>query len=664
MIRKHQALLWILLLGAVSRFLYFQEVFQDHYYPVQDAEYHHYWAKGIADDDWGLPPGYNDPMIQETPYFRAPGYAFFVSVLYRIAGTDFRWPVALQMVLGLFNVVLLYALCLRLFNRRTAIMAAFMQAVHWGFIFFEGALLDPVLHTTVLLLFHLAAVDGLRNKRIIYAFAAGILLGIASLIRANTLLFLPVSVICAAFVFRQAAMPWKRMVLRGILYVAGCALVVLPVTFRNVRVSGEPVLISSNAGLMFYMGNSAEAEGTTRTDALNRLQEGKYRTPFDYAVFVKNLGRANHREFTHSEASRFLLHLAGRDMLRNPMRFAALMLKKSWLLFGNAEISHNTEIHYQRVHSRLLKGLPFPFAVIFAAALTGICLLGRAKRLFNPDNVGVIWVFWFLPTYAASIVLFAVSTQYRMAVIPYMFVFSAAGIDEIISRIRSGQWRGVISWGSLFCVASVAAWYVPSDVRPRPDRWYYQEAFRALRCGDQDAAEAHLRALLELNAGHAWAHGELASLLAEKGRLRTAERHLRLALELSPEYDLARVRLGYLLCRRGEMDNGLELLKAVRYRNPYNVQALNALAWLGLNMPDAPDQLREQAHSLAREAVQLSNQRNPSAMDTLAASYASREEYRKAVYYQERAVRLSNAHDESDRIQRLELYKSLVKQMY
>src|SRR5262249_10095926 len=52
------------------------------------------------------------------------------------------------------------------------------------------------------------------------------------------------------------------LVLFAFVFAAGVAVAIAPVTLRNLAVSGEPILISSHAGLNFLVGNGPGADGT------------------------------------------------------------------------------------------------------------------------------------------------------------------------------------------------------------------------------------------------------------------------------------------------------------------------------------------------------------------------------------------------------------------
>ena len=108
----------IILVGLVLRGMYLRELTNapDFQFPLVDADYHDYWARGMASGHWPAPRFEPNPGIQEFPYFRSPGYPFFLAAIYKVTGTGYLAPRVVQMLVGLVNALLGFLIARRLLD--------------------------------------------------------------------------------------------------------------------------------------------------------------------------------------------------------------------------------------------------------------------------------------------------------------------------------------------------------------------------------------------------------------------------------------------------------------------------------------------------------------------------------------------------------------------
>lgn len=183
------------------------------------------------------------PFYPES--FRAPGYPFFLALLYSVAGS---WLAVLfiQALLLASAPVLLY-LVLRPYHEQAAFWGSVVYALEPLRLFYSASLLSDALFTVLLL----AALWGLQRAHISWRYAGitGILLGISMLVRPIAL-FLP-------FLFAGYILWFNRPYIRGI-KIAGVMLFVtvatiLPWSLRNYE-HFDSLSISSvgAANLMLY----------------------------------------------------------------------------------------------------------------------------------------------------------------------------------------------------------------------------------------------------------------------------------------------------------------------------------------------------------------------------------------------------------------------------
>jgi len=55
----------------------------------------------------------------------------------------------------------------------------------------------------------------------------------------------------------------RKSVIRFLILAAGCVIIVSPVTLRNIFIGHDKVLIASQGGINFYIGNNPYADGTS-----------------------------------------------------------------------------------------------------------------------------------------------------------------------------------------------------------------------------------------------------------------------------------------------------------------------------------------------------------------------------------------------------------------
>ena len=62
----------------------------------------------MATGDWTAFQGREDPQIYRYPYYRPPGYAFFLALIYRGCGLGSLAPRLFQIGLGLLSALFSY----------------------------------------------------------------------------------------------------------------------------------------------------------------------------------------------------------------------------------------------------------------------------------------------------------------------------------------------------------------------------------------------------------------------------------------------------------------------------------------------------------------------------------------------------------------------------
>jgi tetratricopeptide (TPR) repeat protein len=570
----------ILVAGALLRVAYLAELKDDPLFsaPALDAQLHDYWARGLADGEWALPEGVNDPLIAETPYFRPPGYPYFLSGVYRLVGGE---PVAsrvAQFALGLATCLLGFVLARRWAGPVVGALFAGFLASYWSFVYFEGQLLDPVLLVFLLLASVLAL--SLLAERIGFARAvvSGLLLGLSALVRPNVLLFAPVAAAWIAWIAVRRA-DAKRLSLTVAGLFLGVTVAVAPATLRNYFVSGEWVLISSNGGVNLFIGNNPKADGVNAAipEVEQLTSEGGW-TCFDYPQVMKGLERKLGKPISYTEASRYWTREALDYIADHPGRFLALTAKRAALFWGPSEVG-DRDVGLARESSIALRLVPLSFPMVLALALVGGFLLAREASSSGSllrRQVAVL-VGSLVIVYFVSFLPFFFNARYRVPVLPFLLLFGAYGVWSVARLLGSGRkWTAIgciVAWLVLTLVASVNF----AGYEPARDRWHYQTGNAYRDQGKLELAATEYLSALRLNPDHAAARNELGALRLGQGRVDEAVQEFEAALRADPLNSDARFNLANVLVRQGKIDRAIEEFRRGLDLNPLEVHARVAL---------------------------------------------------------------------------------------
>lgn len=164
--------------------------------------------------------------------FVPPALPYLVSLLYRSVGHDVFAAILLQCAIGAIVPLLLRAVVGAMAGSPAARIAAWLAVVHPLLVFFSGHLMTEALFTASLLLALYASLEWMKTPRPARALGAGVLWGLAALVRPAAL---PLPLLVALW----AWFPLGLTVDRGdrtrqlAMLLLGCALTVAPWTIRN-----------------------------------------------------------------------------------------------------------------------------------------------------------------------------------------------------------------------------------------------------------------------------------------------------------------------------------------------------------------------------------------------------------------------------------------------
>ena len=481
-------------------------------------------------------------------FWQPPLYSYFLALLFRLAGPRMALVYVAQAALGALTCLLTARLGARLGGRRCGLLAGLIAAFYGPLVHFDEQPLIPVLHVLLVvagLVAMLRAAEGGPAGTRRWA-GAGLLWGLAAIATPNILSAAPVAALWA----RRRGSPRAAGALLGAL-----ALPVLLVAARNLAMAGEPVLISSNGGINFYIGNNPDYDRTIRIrpgGEFERLEEE-----------ASNAGVVGASATSRWFAGRALSYLAG-----YPASGLRLYLRKARDLVAGREIPRNENIYEYRRVSWILAalvwrlGLSFPFGVVAPLAFAGAWArfqwrrarpassgpavsaepdAGAGRRIPGPATL----LLGTAGAYALSVLLFFPTDRYRLPLVPIAVVFAA--------RLLSlpGAWRRPAVLGALAAGFVLFNLDAATASESWPEEWSLNRAYALRAQGRRDEARAEYRRAVEQNPARLDPRNALAVMAAEDGDWAQAETRYREVLALAPEFVDVRRSLGEALQAEG-----------------------------------------------------------------------------------------------------------------
>lgn len=364
-------------------------------------------ADGIEFDQLGhqvaLGHGYELEPGNPTS-FRAPGFPFFLSGIYVLAGQNYPLIYTLLCTLGAAACVLAYLVAWELAGAKLAILSAVLAVTYFNGIYFATVFASENLFVVCLGLSLWLFLRYLKNGSSGELFFAALAMGWGILTRPFAIFLVPLFVSVLLWNKRRYRFGW------ALLFLAACFVVVAPWTIRNYKVFHHLVLVATNGGSTFYGANNDRV----------------LHQPYYYGAWISTteLPFRNLIDATPDEVSRDQQewHL-GMEWVRQHERSMLLLcvykLVRLWL---PDVLSEN------RRYVRLQLIFATPFLILI---LIGLCRSLGQRRYWREEWVllhGVI---------AATVVtalIFWGSPRFRDANLPVLMVYAALGLELLLPR--------------------------------------------------------------------------------------------------------------------------------------------------------------------------------------------------------------------------------------
>ena len=581
-LRTPTIVLGVFLLALIVRFVYLWQIQSSPFFetPLGDAGWHDTWARSLLQGGWRYP----------GVFFRAPLYPYSLAVLYALLGEGYLMVRVAQIVLGSLSCVLVYRLAGRLFNRTTALVAGVGAGLYGTLIYFDAELLIVVLILFLdLLLLWLVTGRGGRSGWI-GTLLAGLVLGLSIIARPNIVLFVPALLFWMWWKDGRRRRPrfYRQLGLIGLMVV----LVILPVAIHNHGAGDGRVLISSQAGINFYIGNELQADGKTSAPPGGVTYEDSFKDNVWAAserIAQEELGRG----LKPSEISRYWYSRTFGEIGQDPLRWAGLMLRKMYFLLNGHEIESNISVYTAREWSPLLRVLvwkgpvSFPFGILMPLALAGLWLSRRDWRKH-------LLMYLFLISYALSIILFFVNGRFRMPLVPVLIIYAAWAAVWFAEQVRGRRWTAlavpaVILAAALLLVNS--RFFAVDEINLAREQYSLAVAYE--RKGMPQKAIEHYQSCLRSDPYTVQARYNLAKIYRQMGYLDAAVIEFQRAVALQPDFAEGHNGLGITYARKGEFRLAVEQFHRALALDPNH-------GWAQLNLANVYLEMGQADSALAR----------------------------------------------------------------
>jgi len=559
-------------------------------YTVAQATIDPWFAQPVIDGryyvDWGMALA-NGGSTPSGAYYLAPLYPYFLSVMFRVFGESYGSLYLTQHLLSVASAALIAWSGRRAIGEAGALFGAALFMLYHPLLFFAARPVGETL-AIFLLIGALAALwrDGKRA-----ALLAGLLAGLATVARPNVLL------VAALWGVAEAV---QRRWPRAVLFVAGLAVAILPVTVRNWVVSGHFVPVSSNGGITAFHGNGPGALGV-------------YTHPHGFSF---DLGRQREEATRHARdrsglrlddvaADAWWGRQALETRLQRPGESAGLIAWRMALTLGNRELSLDYPPALDPNPWRPTVRLPgvreialVPWALLLGLAVAAVTLDG-----FRRTGGWSLWLA--VVACAATPVLFYVSSRYRLPTAALLTIPAGAGLAGLVRSSILPPWR---RWAALVAglLAVALSMAVPSGGLDRLQTadGLSNRAQAYLLEGKLEHAEADAREAIDLRPRSVRLWVNLGAVMIASERPGEAVTAYRTALDVDPASPEAARGLASALARTGRVDQALGVLRRALNFEPRNIECWNALLTL-LYAAGDPDEARRAAERATELGLQL-----------------------------------------------------------
>ena len=519
---------------------------------LSDASTYRVWASKILQ---GVT--YGEPVFQMGPL-----YPYFLALNLKI-GLGFDSILILQAILGAGAAVMIYLTTKQVYDRKAGVISGLLAAFYAPFVFYDGLLLSESLQVFLISASLFLLTKRADKARIGATALAGILVGLAALGRATILFFATALCLLWLISFLLSRRPKNRTyyLVRICSLALGVIIGIMPAALHNIA-NGDFVLISSNTGINFYIGNNRDSNGT-------------YEEPKGLDLFTDFHGRKiaemrSGRALKSSEVSSFWIRQTLRDLKSQPDKFVSGFLNKIWLYLWHFDIPQAEAIHIQHIFSPVFKMPLLGFAVIFTFGMLGILFARGNEARWIPVILFV--------TNILGVALFFVVGRFKLLGALGLIVPAGAGVAAIYQYL-SGR-----NWIRLLLATAVSIICILILILPRPlDRenkaalvydnvgiYYYFK-------NDYKSAMEWYRKAADVSGGNSESMNNIGTVFYAQNNIDSANFYFHKSLERDSTSDKTLLNLGRIAMVRGQLDSARHYYVWAKRVAPFGTSADKAL---------------------------------------------------------------------------------------
>lgn len=338
--------------------------------------------------------------------FRAPVYSYFLAGAYAIFGHDFILVRIIQCLLDSVTLLVIFAIARLLFDRSVATIAASIYALYPLLIYSANTFFPTTLFT---LLLSLATWSLFQLKQQATAFRSallGVIFGISVLTVPTILAFIPLALVWLFFALEKKG---GKFIFNAGIIIVMMGVVLSPWLIRNQKVFNKSLLIATNGGYNFWMGNNPLAKGSTG----NGIKPPEY--------LAQQLSRAK----SEIEKEQLFYHDAFQFVKKEPARFIGLTIQKAlnlWRFYPTPDTGYKILPALSKILSAIT------YTPVLILALLGIILSGSRKR-----EVVLLLLLFLAVTVSYS--LFITKVRFRLPLDPYLIVLASYALSELKIKV-------------------------------------------------------------------------------------------------------------------------------------------------------------------------------------------------------------------------------------
>ena len=363
--------------------------------------------------------------------YQAPGYTYFIALIYKLLGHSLFNVYIMQAVLGTGSTLLIYLIAKNIFNEKIGKLSSGLSLLYWPLTLYSGILLAEILFIFLLLSGVFMFLKALDTDKLKYFSLSAVFFSLATLTRSITLFFLfviPVLYLIYKFSYMlkkisllkdifnytdngKALVAFKiSIVMRNIIiFVCIFCMMLTPWVVRNYLKYNAFIPVDTLGGINLYIGNNDKSNGTF----VSIVDDPEY-----------NTGKNDY------ETDKRLKSLAVKYIINHPLKFTGLTVVRG-VLFASMDLYSFDWVLIKYMENNFLFNYCTIFWIIFMALcclsffVLGIFGIKNLLQNFKGANLLVFVLYFFSLTS-----VFYVQYRYRLPVMPFMAISAAFGYEH------------------------------------------------------------------------------------------------------------------------------------------------------------------------------------------------------------------------------------------